>query len=382
MSKSTPDYWAALPYKQRVILTYAPKPCSLASLIVCTMVAIRIFRNKEKMAKMYHRLAFGMCFASAINSFFFFTASWSVPSDTPGGIHSFGTKNTCTFTGFMHQLGFVVHYYYVSLAVYVFFALRSEFRLNEIQWLEKYIHIGVFVIPLATAVYLAAIDMFNSVGFGCYITAPANCNTAGECKAEIPIQMNNNLVMSFCVLPIASNLCIATIIMIACLVNEQRKCRNTLNSKSFSGKKEIFERARRRKSKLIVRQGMLYLGVFYFSYLLPCIVAICSNRDRPYNFYIYILALIFLPLDGLFFTMGYLQLLRKDNNSLPIETSRITTMKTVSPGNLEGIMSLPTSNMETDDSPKIRRGSSVSLFDGTDEERWEVFGVYVGSDTS
>ena len=102
------DVWMTeLSYNQRFALAYSPKPAALISCVTSTWVAIRILRDKQKIGKMYHRLAFGMCISSAINSINVFGTSWSIPSDREGYVHAFGTVDTCTVTGFLVQLGFV-----------------------------------------------------------------------------------------------------------------------------------------------------------------------------------------------------------------------------------------------------------------------------------
>lgn len=374
------DDWVTLPYEQRFFLSYAPKPCALASLIVCSIVAIRIFRNEKKMAKMYHRLALGMCVTSAVNSLFFMLASWSVPSGTPGAIHCLGTKNTCAFTGFMHQLGFVVQYYYVSLAVYVYFALSCQFRIREIQWMEKYIHISVFLIPIGTSIGLLSKDMFNSVGFGCYITAAGSCNSDGICKHHLPKSESEKYMVLFGVVPGVANLLLATAIMIACYVNEQKKSADTSNSKCFQGKRQIFERARKQKSQLIARQGMVYLGVFYLSYIFPFLCVIIAIVYEPYYFPVFLLAVIFLPLDGLFFTLSYIFLL-SDEDEFVIQSIKRLHKTSCSQRSICDNMTLSHS-CTTKDTPVKARHSKISLFDGTDEEKWSMFGVYVGSESS
>ena len=414
-SPSRKGSFEEIPYEQRVILTYAMKPPALLSCIVCTVVSILIFRDKKKMSYMYHRLALAMCLVSSVDTFVVFIQSWSVPSSTAGSIHAIGNIATCTLTGFMNQVGTSNQYYYVSLSVYVFFALKYEFRLEKIQWMEKYFHIGVFVIPVGSSIYLAYAEMFNPIGSFCWINAaPEGCDREEYSPC---VRGSNKIglhVMIFAILPTVCNSIIAPIIILACYMNEKLKHQKMVASGRLRGKMIIYERARREKSKLIVKQGGIYLFAFYMSYIVPAIAATMQVSTQRHNFYVLLFAHIFYPLNGLFFTMAYLYLRTKDKkvnmkiekNPVNVETS--AEKKTVTainknlsliPPKFEGEIlhgdetSRPNArrrhswcvrqnpNQDFSSSDVRRRPSAMSLFDGTDEEKWKAFGVYIGSDS-
>lgn len=404
-----------IPYAQRVVLSYLMKPSAVLSFSVCTIVSIQIFRDKKRMSYMYHRLALAMCIISSVNSFVVFFQNWSIPSGTAGCIHAFGNIATCTLTGFLNQVGLANQYYYVSLSIYVFFALKCEFRQQNIKWIEKYIHFGAFVIPVGSAIYLAYAEMFNPIGSFCWINAaPEGCDR----EYSPCVRGSKNIatyVFIFGIIPTACNLIIAPIIIFACYMIEQLKHKKNVTSGRLKGKMIILERARREKSMLIVRQGAIYLLTFYMSYIIPSIAATMQVATQRHNFYLTALSQIFYPMDGLFFTMGYLYLReRKPEVNIKVDddpenkTGRTADNENITVLNKKETLTLPnyetnfTHENETKRSVAVRRESwcvpnrpneflsardpmrksfSVSLFDGTDEDKWKAFGVYLGSDS-
>ncbi len=360
MTEHNSNVWLALSERQRILLANAPKPTSLISTIVSLWIGITIIRDKNKMSKMYHRLALGLCISSAVNSFFYFISSWSVPAGTPGCSSSIGTNFTCSLTGFFHQLGFVVPCYYVSLAFYVYFALKCEFRIEEIEWMEKYIHMGVFVFPLGSSIYLASAKNYESIGFGCWISG----------KIEIVV---------FMIFPVLFNFILAGGLILLSYYRERSKSHYERKARRLSGKQAILECARQQKAMLVAKQGATYLAVFVFSYTFVVVAAVANTiQTSEYHFPSLFLALIFHPTDGLFFTIAYVSLLGRE------------TDVTIELADKDKVHKMTYTVKNNTQPPIINRGEerqeknclrqySVSLFDGTDEEKWKAYGVYVGS---
>ena len=215
----------------------------------------------------------------------------------------------------MVQMVFVVQHYYVALSIYVFMALRCEFRIKEIEWIEKYLHVGVFIFPLLSAIYLYWKEMFNPIGVFCWINSyPQGCTPdqyepcqRGPKDPSLSINM-----FALGVLPMACNLIVVTLIITcSCYVNDQMKYKRLLKSGRLKGKQVIFEHARRQKSMLIARQGARYLAIFYLSYTFLFIAMIVQMTMTQPWFPLYLLVAIFVPTDGLFFTIAYIILLEK-----------------------------------------------------------------------
>ena len=392
------DSWTNLPYTERIILAYSPKPSAFISAFFSLWTAISIYRDKKRMSKLYHRLALGMCVSSTINAFFFFIASWAVPSDTTGCIHAFGNQTTCRMVGFFHQVGIIVCFYYVSLALYVFLSLENGFRSASIAWVEKYIHVGVIIFPLASGIYLLIIDFINPAGFGCYIsTFRAACDRTKDPSCYNDDYGNDDIYLFwFGIFPIISSLIIATLLILASYIREKNRIIHI--SKYSKGKKAVLERARHIKANLVAKQGTVYLMIFYSSYLCPATAMFILIKNRgKLNFPSLFIASIFLPLDGFFFTLSYRYfLLKKSSDELTIEMQEndndndnehhrkpIRRLSfSLDEANKNRLSNFRIENDGMNHRPSQRRRSGkvfVSLFEGTDEENWKIFGVYEGS---
>jgi len=194
-------------------------------------------------------------------------------------------------------------------------------------------------------------------------------------------------------MPIVCSLILATLIIITSYVRE--KNRNIDVSKSVYGKMSVLERARHTKATLVAKQGAVYLAIFYSTYMFPTIsILIVILKQGKMNFGSLLIGLIFLPLDGLFFTLAYKYLLnRKQSDQITIEikdnekSSRRLSFS-VSDANKNSIASYDIKNdpdySKMKNHTQRRRSAKVfvSIFDGTDEEKWKLFGVFAGSEDS
>ena len=363
MKENEEDVWLKLSERERLILTIAPKPMSLISTIVSLWIGISIIRDKKKMSKMYHRLALGLCISSAVNSFFYFVSSWAIPAGTDGSIGAIGTDFTCSLAGFFHSLGIIVTYYYVSLSFYVYVALKCEFRIHEIEWMEKYIHLGVSVFPLSTSIFLAIDKHYRSVGFGCWLSEQYE-------------------VLLFGIFPILSNFILAGGFILLSYRGEQKKSTFERNARRLSGKQVILEYARQQKARLVAKQGAIYLAVFVFSYTFVLVAAAVNTiQTSHFNFPTLFLALVFHPSDGLFFTIAYVSLLgrREDLTIEIVDTDKVHKLTySVRKDTQRDILDRAEGQRYEQ---TCLRPYSVSLFDGLDEDKWKAYGVYVGSDS-
>jgi len=59
-----------------------------------------------------------------------------------------------------------VAWYYASLALQAFMGIKHKFNEEEYRWIEKYIHLLAFILPLALATVVAATENYNPSGGG------------------------------------------------------------------------------------------------------------------------------------------------------------------------------------------------------------------------
>jgi hypothetical protein len=78
-----------------------------------------------------------------------------------------GTVLTCTIQGFLHYyLQVVAIFYYCSFSVYSYVCVTNRFDATKYGFIEKYLHVGVHVYPLVTAIYFLTIQGYNDTGQG------------------------------------------------------------------------------------------------------------------------------------------------------------------------------------------------------------------------
>ena len=114
----------------------------------------------------------GMSFYLFLIGICFLVGTAAIPAGIDdNAIGNIGTTTTCSIQGFLIHLGSMISIsYYCCFSVYSFVGVLHNFEKNKISWIEKYIHIGVHVYPISSAIFLAYIEGLNSTGIGfCHI---------------------------------------------------------------------------------------------------------------------------------------------------------------------------------------------------------------------
>lgn len=133
----------------------------------------------------FDRIMLGLSIHTILLGIFHLWGSAAIPAGTQGIYGAHGTTATCTAQGFLFQISMVVPFYYVFLSCYAWaVVMYGNFDPARYEWIEKYIHLGVHIFPIASAVYLFKIEAFNSNGLHCWIASiPSGCggNSGIEC---------------------------------------------------------------------------------------------------------------------------------------------------------------------------------------------------------
>lgn len=163
--------------EQQITLAIIQRVAGIISLTcsICIMKCAYTYRSR-----VYHRLMFGLaanlciwCIVVAIYG------TLAIPTQTPNVYGAYGNVTTCTIQGFVAQFGFVVPFYYIALSLYSYQAVVSNFNLHKYMWIEKYIHVGVYIFPFCSSIYLLRINAFNyGGGTACWVASvPFGCGT-------------------------------------------------------------------------------------------------------------------------------------------------------------------------------------------------------------
>ena len=128
------------------------------SSMICGMFLIySVLRSQYYRRRIFHRIMMGCAIAVVLIACLDFWGSAAVPQEgRPGApdhliIGARGNTTTCTIQGYLTYVSaFAVPFYYISLSLLSLMAIRSNFKVQKYIWIEKYIHVAVYVVPLGT----------------------------------------------------------------------------------------------------------------------------------------------------------------------------------------------------------------------------------------
>mmetsp|Transcript_30959 Transcript_30959/g.74775 ORF Transcript_30959/g.74775 Transcript_30959/m.74775 type:complete len:359 (+) Transcript_30959:340-1416(+) len=291
---------------QQLALGIVPQVLSFISLIAGLYTVITILKNRESLlARMYHRLMFAVAinvvFLSIRTLFVFF----AVPVGTPDSPLARGNTQTCSTTGFLYHFFFLaVLSYYCALSIYSYVAIQNNFQDEKYSWIEKWIHLGVYVFPVGSGLYLLSIDAFNYIGQGCYIASvPLGCgNDSGVVCTRGP-QNIGQIQWIFGAAPIIVTMVLSAVVMTVLYFKVKRKT-NSKNRKEQCCQPPVQETSATIDAKKVGRQGFIYVSVLYWSYIFTFV-----NVTAVFAFGVRSFALQLLAqnerLLGLYITMAY-----------------------------------------------------------------------------
>jgi len=180
----------------------------------------------------------------------------AIPTGTPNIYGAHGTTTTCTIQGFLFQVSMVVPFYYVFLSCYSWVViLHGNFDPAKYGWIEKYIHLGVHVFPLASAIYLLTIEAFNPNGLHCWIASiPADCGDDSGIECIRGPSNPHKILWIFGGMPAVFFLLFPTTIMVLLTYCVCRRKQKGVIPCVMS-------------ASMVARQSAVYLGSLYWVYL-------------------------------------------------------------------------------------------------------------------
>jgi hypothetical protein len=241
------------PTEQR-LLAVLPRIAAVISFLSALKIVVTVLRNRQYRSRFYHRLMLGTALNVMVLNILDFWGTAAVPTGTPGVYGAKGTTATCSAQGFLNQLGYVVPSYYCALSLYSFVAVRNNFVGNYI-WFERCIHIGVYIYPVASGIYLLMIEAFNYSGHTCWVaSAPLWCgNDSGVVCTRGP-QNLGDILWLFVGAPLSIVLLVPTFVMVALYLEVRRKPYRYWI-----------------KAKTVLEQAGSYLLALYWTYLFAII---------------------------------------------------------------------------------------------------------------
>ena len=204
--------------------------------------------------------------------------------------------------------------YYASLGVYSYLAIKSNFKQEKFQWIEKWVHAVAVITPLALCSVVTANESFNPRGTGCFIaSSPYLCEKDAsneECKRGgtlsdlfIGIFAFGNVIL-YLIVPLIAMLLIGLWI--------KRTIKEAENS---VGMRQLLVSARKQMMQDVMKQIGLYLICFWLTYICPLANGVHEVIIGAPNVTLLIIGNCILSLQGAILTTVYFSLQRITSSS-------------------------------------------------------------------
>lgn len=324
----------------------------------------------------FHRIMLGLSGHTMLYGIYHLWGTAAIPAGTPGISGAHGNTTTCSVQGFLFQVSMVVPFYYVFLSLYSWVVvLHSNFDPKYYEWVEKYIHVGVHIFPIASAIYLWVIESFNSNGLQCWIASlPSGCGGSSGIECTRGPQNPQTMLWIFGGMPAIFFLVFPTIVMITltyCVYLKQTKTNN--NARVVV---QIMP------ASMIAKQSAIYIGSLYWVYLPLFLYYGVNYFSEQKSYFIAVWVNLITNSMGIWFAIVYWYFSTDDCNDENDETApssktkagRMTTIAEESSQHEKSIdlmMNVSSTNMTASTSRTSKRTSraskrfSFNIFDGT-----------------
>ena len=284
----------------------------------------RSHQKKENLSSHYGRFK---CELSTISGAIF-CYSWPAPKSY--SIYgALGTQKTCDAQGAVLLFTtFTLSFYYLLLSVFAFHSVRNNFDETWFLKFELRVHLSLYVIPTILTVIAVSNNFINPAKNQCYLaTYLAGCfldDKFGKCiRGE---RGYKSFAIIFLVLN-CSLFLISIMLFIGLIISVRRKEKR--NAKLIEEKfktmfrwKELFrEKARKKKSRVIVKQALAYAMIYLFIFTFPASMGdFFIFRKEDISFACVIIFTLVLALGGYINFIVYVLLLKRKQDPRYIST--------------------------------------------------------------
>lgn len=272
------------------LLAHIPRYMAAVSLGCSLFIVVHVWRVESKRKRVFHRLMSAIAFNIIIMNTQQCWGTAAVPVGTPGVYGAHGSNATCAAQGIMlHTFGFAVPCYYFGLSIFSFCVVRSNFNGLKYRWIEKWIHIGAYIFPVFSSIYLACAQAFNFAGHTCWISSvPFGCGSHTDTVCTRGPQNIMVVQLLFALLPISLLLGLPLLSMVCLYVYVRVK------------QKELAIEA-----KSVAKQAGVYLAGLYWTYIFSIINSILMYMKGDVYFSLTLLASCWENLQGLWILLVY-----------------------------------------------------------------------------
>ena len=209
-----------------------------------------------------------------------------------------GNKSTCTVQGSVLLLthGSMMSYYSI-LSLFSLLAIHNNFEEPRLRRYEPFLHILAFGWPLFLSIYGASKKFLNPSGPWCFVGRfPPRCR-GSACHHD-----NIQGYIFLCLCLAVFWLLFATIMIISLYAYERRTQKRSL---SLTGKKQLYEKFRKNKTRAIRQQTSLYVFSLYATFGLGTVVRSIQANLRTVHFPTIALVTVVVPFQGLLLAIVY-----------------------------------------------------------------------------
>lgn len=291
----TADYFTASDQRQVVLVgRWMGLASMLGSTYIILLIAGSAIDRSTKLQTTFYRFLLLLSIFDVISSFGYFLSTWMVPSEPPEGMdeaigHIFdydaafpwaaGNRATCTLQGMLLHVGMVGSCLFTGfISLHYVFAVRYRWSDDNMRRMETICYVIGFLVPLGSAIYLAAMGLFNpySTGF-CWINQyPVVCDPfdysldeTGSIEAycnEVPNRVSverADTAMLFFVWPIMVSVFLIVVVSMWLLYHGIRDQEKRLSTTGQAG--EITQKALKRGMLLIFNYVVMYVPLIVAS---------------------------------------------------------------------------------------------------------------------
>mmetsp|Transcript_30691 Transcript_30691/g.55627 ORF Transcript_30691/g.55627 Transcript_30691/m.55627 type:complete len:340 (-) Transcript_30691:3940-4959(-) len=291
---------------QQKAVAIAPKFTAAASAI-SSAITIFLITCRGNKKQTYHRLVLGMSICDLSASIAWFFTTWPIPRGTPGVYGAVGNQQTCSAQAFFAQFSISTVMYNASLAIYYVLVIVKGWFDDDIVKIEPLLHGNAIVWGLGTALASLGLNLFNQVGWDCWISAaPLGCQeswNSPDGTTTCARGDNGSLYQwAFYYAPLWF-----VIILVPCLLYCVYHDVKTQENKVQQYRTSPSTTATVSNHKRIAGQAAAYTGAFIITWFFPTIFQLVIVTSQTFPFPLLFLTAFFVPIQGVFILITFIR---------------------------------------------------------------------------
>jgi len=196
---------------------------------------------------------------------------------------------------------------------YLDVALRNNFQEQKYVWIEKWIHLGAYALPLALAITALAMDGYSAALGFCRNDMHGSCDIFNDAECHHSHAKEKYSAFVF-IIGIELLVGTVTIVVLLCTFEKiQRKHDDAI------GMTRLLEKARKRRLKEVAWQTGLYLASFWFGYFPKIIDRLIRIFNGTICYNLVIVSDCIFSFQGFIIMVIYFLLQKRSNKEAQVE---------------------------------------------------------------